>query len=157
MSNQEQNRWQKSDEAKALRKRAEEQAKAMDPISLSAQTPEAIQQMVHELQVHQIELEMQNDELRKAQKQIEAGRLRYFDLYDLAPVGYCTISEKGNILETNLTFATILNVDRRLMIKKPLSVFILREDLDIYYLFLKQLLNTDVQQTCELRMVKNEK
>jgi PAS domain S-box-containing protein len=157
MNDGKRNSRQTPNDAEVLRKRAEEKVKTMEPDSLTAQTPEAIRHMVHELQVHQIELEMQNEELRTAQNQIEAARLRYFDLYDLAPVGYCTISEKGITLETNLTFATMLDKDRRAMIKRPFSAFIQREDQDIYYMFLKQLLNTNNPQTCELRMVKNDK
>jgi two-component system, cell cycle sensor histidine kinase and response regulator CckA len=137
-----------------LRKRAEEQAGAMEPVSLSAQTPEAIQQMIHELRVHQIELEMQNEELRTAQAQIEAGRERYFNLYDLAPVGYLTLSEKGLILEANLIASTLLGTARNALVKQPISRFILKEDQDIYYLNLKKLFETGEPQECELRLLK---
>ncbi len=100
MSDRQQASRQTPSGAKALRKRAEEQAGAVDPasLSLSAQTPEAIEQMIHELRVYQIELEMQNEELRTAQVKIEESQARYFDLYDLAPVGYVTVSENGLIL-----------------------------------------------------------
>jgi PAS domain S-box-containing protein len=105
--------------------------------------------------VHQIELEMQNEELRSAQAEIEDGRARYFDLYDLAPVGYCTLSAKGLILEANLTAAALLETNRGELIKQPISRFIFKEDQDIYYLHRKQLFETGVPQVCELRMVKN--
>jgi PAS domain S-box-containing protein len=109
---------------------------------------------VHELRVHQIELEMQNEELRTAQAEIEAGRARYFDLYDLAPVGYCTLSEQGLILEANLTAATLLGWPEAALVKQPISRFILKEDQDIYYLHRKKLFETGEPQECELRLVK---
>jgi len=79
--------------------------------------------VLHDLRVHQIELEMQNEELRRTQADLEASRARYFDLYDLAPVGYFTISERGLILEANLTAATLLGVARGALIKQPLTRF----------------------------------
>ena len=69
---------------------------------------EVIEQMFHELRVHQIELEMQNEELRRMQEELNVAYARYFDLYDLAPVGYCTLSEAGLIQLTNLTASTML-------------------------------------------------
>jgi hypothetical protein len=60
---------------------------------------EDTERMLHELRVHQIELEMQNEELRQAQALLDTERARYFDLYDLAPVGYCTLSDAGLILQ----------------------------------------------------------
>ncbi len=102
--------------------------------------------------MHQIELEMQNEELRRPQAELDAARARYFDLYDLAPVGYCTLSEKGLILEANLTAATLLGVARGALVKQPISRFILKEDQDIYYLHRKQLFETGEPQTCELRI-----
>ena len=71
-------------------------------------SPEDAEKLIHELRVHQIELEMQNDELRKAQEEIEVSRSRYADLYDFSPVGYFVISKAGKILEVNLTGAGLI-------------------------------------------------
>ncbi len=119
-------------------------------------SPDEIRETLHELRVHQIELEMQNEELRTAQAEIEAGRARYFDLYNLAPVGYCTLSEQGLILEANLTAVSLLGTARSALIKQPISRFILKEDQDIYYLHRKQLFETGEPQECELRLVKSD-
>ncbi len=140
----------------ALRNQAEEQALAMEQITQLPHTPEEIQRIVHELHVHQIELEMQNEELRTAQARIEAGRVRYFNLYDMAPVGYCTVSEQGLFLEANLTAATLLSVARSDLVKQPISRFILKEDQDIYYLHKRQLFLTGEPQECELRLVRQD-
>ena len=97
---------------------------------------------------------MQNEELRRAQGELEASRARYFDLYDLAPVGYFTLSEQGLILEANLTGAGLLGVARSALVKQPLTRFILPEDQDIYYRHRKQLFETGAPQVCELRMLR---
>jgi PAS domain S-box-containing protein len=140
-----------------LRNRAEGKARenvAQAKKDLMALSPEEIRRMFHELRVHQIELEMQNEELRRAQAELDASRERYFDLYDLAPVGYCTLSKKGLILETNLTAATLLNVTRSEMVNQPITRFILKDDQDIYYRHRKHVFETAEPQTVELRMVK---
>jgi PAS domain-containing protein len=79
----------------------------------------------------------QNEALRAAQAELEKSQSRYFDLYDLAPVGYCTLSEQGLILEANLTAATLLGMTRSALIRQPISRFILKEDQEIYYLHRK--------------------
>lgn len=146
-------------DAAELRKRAEEMAgenATGSPENLEALSPEETRRTLHELRVHQIELEMQNEELRTAQAELDAVRARYFDLYDLAPVGYCTLSETGLILEANFTAATLLGVARGALGKQPITRFILREDQDIYYLHRKHLFETGEPQVCELRMVKKD-
>ena len=118
-------------------------------------SPEAVQQALHELRVHQVELEMQNEELRHAQATIEDAKERYFDLYDLAPVGYLTLSMQGSILQANLTSTHLLEVVRAELIKQPITRFIFRDDQDIFYQLRKRLITTDDPLTCELRMVKS--
>ena len=136
-----------------LRQRAEELAKANEAKHDHVLSPEETRRALHELQVHKIELEMQNEELRNTQSELEIVRSRYFDLYDLAPVGYIIISEKGLILEANLTFAIMLGVARGELIKQPFSRFILNEDTDRYYLYSKQYSKEGETQSCELRIV----
>ena len=148
-----------SKEALSLRKRAEEidrEKTSHIPENMKNLSPVETQQLLHELRVHQIELEMQNEELRRAQEELEASRSRYFDLYDLSPAGYFTVDEKGLILEANLTAATILDVPRGELAKRSFSRFILKEDEDIYYLHRKQLFEADKPHVFELRMLKKD-
>jgi two-component system cell cycle sensor histidine kinase/response regulator CckA len=145
-----------------LRQRAEDQAREVAmlmPENLEALPLEETQKVLHELRVHQIELEMQNEELRRAQEEIEASRARYFDLYDLAPVGYLSVSEQGLVVEANLTFATMLGVARAggTLLRQPLTRFVLPEDEDIYYLHRKQLFESREPQVCELRMLRKDR
>ncbi len=108
--------------------------------------------LVHELQAHQIELEMQNEQLRQTHGELEASHRRYFDLYDLAPVGYLTVNEKGTILQANLTAAKMLGLEIGLIVNNRLPGFIVREDQDIYHLFHKKLFETGASQACEVRI-----
>ncbi len=145
-------------DAAELRHRAEavnreNEARALE--NLAAGSPTEIQQLLHELRVHQIELEMQNEELRAAQVELETSRARFIDLYDLAPVGYVTISKTGMILEANLTIAALLGVARGMLVGQMLTRFILPEDQDIYYQHHKQLFETGQPQVCELRLLRS--
>jgi PAS domain S-box-containing protein len=141
------------DSAASLRRSAEEQVRAEETWELADLSPEETRRLLHELRVHQIELEMQNEELRRAQAELDASRARYFDLYDLAPVGYLTVSETCLILEANLTAATLLGVTRAALVRQALSRYILPEDQDIYYWHRKQLFETGEPQVCELRLL----
>ena len=115
-----------------------------------------MQVTLHNLEVHQIELEIQNENLRATQGELAAERESYFNLYDLAPMGYCTLSEKGVILEANLTAATLLGVIRGNLIKFPFSKWIFKGDYGLYYLHLKHLMETGQPQACELRILKED-
>ncbi|MDP1675208.1 MAG: response regulator [Burkholderiales bacterium] len=138
-----------------MRKRAEKIArerKNREPEDLSTFPPAAAKRLLHDLQVHQIELELQNEELRRAQDELEASRTRYFDLYNLAPVGYFTLNESGLILEANLTGATLLGVARGALVGQQLSRFVVTEDADEYYLQHRQLFRTGAPAAFELRL-----
>jgi len=159
-----------TESAAALRRRAEaltrervtEEAEDQTPKSspasalMATRTPAAAQQLAHELQVHQIELEMQNDQLRHAQAELDAVRARYFDLYDLAPVGYCTLDEQGLILMANLTVAGLLGLPRGPLVGQPLTRFIPPQDQDTFYRHHRQAAASPGTQSCELRMVRGD-
>jgi PAS domain S-box-containing protein len=140
-----------------LRKQAEERLRHLEFLQ-QAKTinPAETRRLIHELNVHQIELEMQNDELQRTHIELEEMRARYFDLYNLAPVGYCTVGEKGVILEANLTAANLLGIAPRDLINQSFSRFIQNDDQDIYYLFRKRLDQTSTAQTCEVRLIRQD-
>ncbi|MFT6895710.1 MAG: diguanylate cyclase (GGDEF)-like protein/PAS domain S-box-containing protein [Paraglaciecola sp.] len=108
-----------------LRPAAEEQLADSTPPEIKAQTPE---ELLHELRVHQIELEMQNESLRQTQQALEDSRDRYIDLYEFAPVAYLTLSEKGLITQTNLTGVTLLGQERHKLINKNFRSLVISED-----------------------------
>jgi PAS domain S-box-containing protein len=148
-----------SERAARLRMRAEAAARERGIPTLEdveATSLEAVQQMIHELQVHQVELQMQNEELCRAQTELDAVRARYFDLYNLAPVGYFVVSLEGRILEVNLTAVNMLDTARAALVKQPISRFIFKDDQDIYYKHRVLLHKTGKPHGCELRMVKSD-
>lgn len=113
--------------------------------------------IIHDFHVSQIELEMQNDELRRLQLKLDVSNRRYFELYDLAPVGYCTFAgdNLSLIVETNFTFCEMLGLDREKVLKTHIAKYILAEDKDVYYFFLKNITKSLTTHSCNLRMSKN--
>ena len=140
----------------SLRKRAEEFLNK-HPEVIKEITTGDVNKLVEDLHVHQIELEIQNEELRQAQSELEVSRDGYSDLYDFAPVGYVTISEKGLILQANLACADMLGVERSSLIGKPFSRFVKKEDQDVFYLHRKKLFEKKAKQVCELKLVRKDR
>ncbi len=140
------------DYLKDLRRRAEAVSSREVEQDIERMSVVEIQGPVHELRTHQIELELQNEELRKAQEELVVVRDELASLFDRAPVGYLSLNEKGTILKANLTISEMLGVDRALLVKQPFSAFIVPDDQDIYYLHRKTLLESREKQTCELRL-----
>ena len=122
----------------------------------SEMSPEKMKGLIHELQVHQIELKMQNEELRRIQRELEETRDRYSHLYNFAPIGYFALNQKGLIDEANLTIASMLGLDRSALIGQPFTRFILKDDQDTFYKHRQGLLETETFQSCELRLVKED-
>lgn len=107
--------------------------------NLSEMLDDEIKHLLHDLEVHQIELEMQNDELCKTQGLLEASNAKYANLYDLAPVGYFTCDSNGHILEANLTMTKQLGIARESLLDTGFYDYIVEEDKDEFYLYLKKI------------------
>jgi PAS domain S-box-containing protein len=112
--------------------------------------------LLHELQVHQVELEMQNAELRKARDDLEVALDKYTDLYDFAPVGYFSIDACGLVLEANLTGAALLGVERSRLINRSLLPFISAASRPIFLAFLKSAFTEPKSQPCEALLLKED-
>jgi PAS domain S-box-containing protein len=144
-----------SDHGAALRRAAEKLLGAQAGRSDAGPAEAAdVQGLLHELQVHAIELELQNEELRRAQIELEAVKARYFDLYALAPVGYVSLDGESVIRESNLTAAALLGLTVPELRGKHLSRFILKEDQDILYQNRRQLHEPLDVRSFELRMAR---
>jgi PAS domain S-box-containing protein len=113
-----------------------------------------LQHLVHELGTSQIELKMQNEELRTAREELEASRSKYFEWYDYAPVGYLTFDTSGLIQEANLAAAKLLESERSFLINKAFSLFIADNDRDIFQAHLSEVVKKGSLQTCELKLRK---
>jgi two-component system sensor kinase FixL len=107
---------------------------------------------MHELQVHEIELQMQNEELRRTQQELEDACERYTDLYDFAPCAYLTLGVRGEIHEANLAAATLLGMERKNLIKQKFSRFILEESQDDFYLYGRLIFASGTRQTNHLEL-----
>lgn len=140
-----------------LRRQAEE-IHARAPKSLEKLSVVETHRLVHELQVHQIELEMQNEQLHLTQIELDHERNRYIELYNLAPIGYCTLNMQGKILQVNETAIHLFGKKQIDIIDQYITHFIHQEDQDIYYMCQKQPDDSGESRSCELRMIGiNEK
>jgi two-component system cell cycle sensor histidine kinase/response regulator CckA len=136
-----------TDDRQKMREEAEARFARAPPSGKPNQSTAAL---LHELQVHQIELEMQNDEILRDHLEIGEAHRRLADLYDFAPVGYLTVSPAGLVEEANLTAAALLGVERSKLRGRPLAAFMLREDADGWALRLSTLLRVGDPQTFEV-------
>ncbi|HEX3035220.1 MAG TPA: PAS domain S-box protein [Thermodesulfobacteriota bacterium] len=138
-----------------LRKRAEELLKGR-PKNLNELSSDDIQSLIQELQVHQIELEIQNEELRRAQEELEESRNKYADLYDFAPVGYFTLDRNGIIQEANLTGSTLLGVERKHLVNSPFFRYVAKENRNEFHSCWKKFSENFTKQGCELKVVRGD-
>ena len=119
-------------------------------------TNRSTEAILHELQVHQIELEIQNEELRRAHTTLEESRDRYVDLFEFAPAGYFTLSSSGLIEEVNLTGAFMLGIERKRLLHKRFARFIVAEDQDQWHQHLIHMLTHSSTRSCEMVLKRSE-
>ena len=139
----------KPPEQEPLRAKAEEQ---LVNSALTEMPPRSAEELLHELQVYQIELEMQNETLRQSQIILEESRDRYVDFYDFAPTGYLTLSREGLIIEINLTGAVLLGKARKKLANRRFAPFVAPEDSDRWHRHFTTVLQHDGKQSCELKI-----
>ncbi|MDP2884678.1 MAG: PAS domain S-box protein [Ignavibacteria bacterium] len=138
-----------------LRTAAEEKL-ARTPAAAPEMKEKTPEELVHELRVHQIELEMQNEELKKAQRALEESRDRYVNLYDSAPVGYFTFTRGGRITEVNLTGAALLGGERREVLSRGFGHFVAPENLERWERHLGSVLQHGQKQGCDLALKRED-
>ncbi|MBN1612906.1 MAG: ATP-binding protein [Deltaproteobacteria bacterium] len=147
-------------DATQLRRRAEERLKKKPgrPAGKGAtpRSEEEAQRLVQELQVHQIELEMQNEELQRSRTEVEALLAQYTDLYDFAPVGYFTLGRDGAIRRVNLTGARLLGLERKRLTGRRLGLFVSDGDRHTFNTFLDKVFAGGTQETCEATLRRDE-
>ncbi|HEY5043329.1 MAG TPA: histidine kinase [Verrucomicrobiae bacterium] len=139
-------------EAQLRRQKKQQKSKAAGVVKTETDS----QRLLHELQVHQVELEMQNSELQEARDRMEALLEKYTDFYDFAPVGYLSLDENGQILEVNLNGATLLGVSRAQLINRRLPPFITLASRPTFLAFLKRVFAGGGKQVCEATILRED-
>lgn len=112
------------------------------------------QRLFHELEVHQIELELQNAELHQARNELEKALEQYTDLYDFAPAGYFSVDQSGMILGVNLAGAALFGLERSLLVKRRLSGFVVPGRGPVLLAFLERIFSGAGKQACEMEFLK---
>lgn len=139
-------------DAGKLRSKAEEQIKLKDKKINDDVAAGDAKKLLHELQVHQIELEMQNEELRQAYETAETALKKYTMLYDLAPMGYFTLDSNGAINELNFTGADILGDKRFRLVNSNFKLFVSDESRTVFNEFFKKVYSGYGKESCTLKL-----
>ncbi|MDP3638434.1 MAG: PAS domain-containing protein, partial [Azonexus sp.] len=137
--------------ATRLRHEAEVRLKQAAPVADQGLSDHDVQRLVHELRVHQIELEMQNESLREALAEVEAGQ-RFIDLYEFAPVAYFSLAPDSEIRQANLAGARLLGYDRMQLSRQYLAAYVADEDLPLFNAMLTRALSSEGIHTDEIRL-----
>src|SRR5215475_1741512 len=133
---------------KGLRRQAEETLRTRS--SKIKPDPLDLRRLVHELEIHQVELKIQNEELRNAQVQLAESRDRYSELYELAPLAYVTLDRDARVLESNRMATIMLGVERRGLMGAKFTKFITTESQDDWYLHRQAVFSGETAQVCEI-------
>ena len=138
-----------------LYRRAQAQLRKRQPAAGGfPKTAAGPERLLHELQVHQVELEMQNAELTEARDRMELLVEKYTDLYDFAPVGYFSLDASGRIMEANLTGAALLGAERSRLMNQPLQRFVAAESRAGFLNFLQRVFAESGKQVCEASLLR---
>jgi PAS domain S-box-containing protein len=116
-----------------------------------------VQRLVYLLQVHQVELEHQNEELRLAHQELESSRDKYVNLFDFSPIPYFTLDSDGIIKEANLSASRMFGYDRKNFVGRNLIYHIVLEERDVFHIFLNSIFDSSIKQSCELTVINKEK
>ena len=141
---------------KSLRKKAEQKLHYED-IPIHKITKDEALKAIHELHVHQVELEMQNHELQEAQAELEQSRSKYTDLYDFAPIGYFVLDKKGIISEVNLTGTSLVGIERNKLLRQSFTRCVSKEDQDVFYLNRREVFENKISKRCDLKILRKGK
>ncbi|CAM3067147.1 PAS domain-containing hybrid sensor histidine kinase/response regulator [Flavobacterium frigoris] len=141
-----------------LRLKAEELQKNKNQLKSEGKLSDAMTlKLIHELEVHQIELQMQNEELLLAKERAEQAIEKYSQLYDHSPSGYFTLSTDGNVLEANLTGLDMLGIHRSNVINSQFGFFISDDTKNIFNAFLKKIFKSKGRESCEVNLITKDK
>jgi PAS domain-containing protein len=140
------NNQDKPEDAAGLRHRAEQRLRRMRPEGVGQRTEVEAVRLIHELEVHQIQLEMQQEELQQTRANMEALLAQYTDLYDFAPTGYLTFDREGVIRRANLSGARLLGVERSRLLKRRFHLFVAENDRRVFSDFLSQVFVSQVKE-----------
>jgi PAS domain-containing protein len=144
-------------DAQMLRRKAEEQLKKEQKEKANPFLEADVRKLMHELQVHQIELEMQNEELREANETAETALRKYTLLYDFAPMGYFTLNSECNICELNFTGAEMLGEKRVSLFNSNFKLFIAENSLPEFNRFFSQVFSSNAKESCEVTLGYDKK
>jgi len=144
-------------DSQLLRLKAEEKLKKQSKKAATKVLESDTKKLLHELQVHQIELEMQNEELRQANERAEEALGKYTMLYDFAPMGYFTLDSDGSISELNFTGAEMLGDKRFSLLNSNFKLFVSESSKSVFNKFFKNVFTSNAKESCELMLGYNGK